>query len=134
MNPRFRRFLLIPFLIVLPVLFIGCQSFYNAAKTSRATAVDLAYGGYEFWTNYYCLKTNQANISAQELQSLEAARSQLKETRLRFAASVNTLDSWLEAYKTNSAVKPQVQAILDSTLNTASNFVWLVNYFQQQHH
>lgn len=110
--------------------FSGCTSFINGVKNTRMTAVDLAYGGYIGWTNYYCTRTNLASTTPAQLATLNDAQRIVKDARLKFGATVGVLDGWLDAYQTNSAVKPELQAGLDATLSSASNIVWLVNFYQ----
>lgn len=109
---------------------VGCGGFINGVKNTRATAVDLAYGGYTTWTNYYSTKTNQVTTTPDQLAALNQTAATVKDARLKFAATIGVLDGWIGAYQTNSAVKPQLQAVLDSTISSASNFVWLVNFYQ----
>lgn len=117
---------------ILIAFAVGCTSFVNNVQNTRATAIDVAYAGYTTWTNYYITKTNSATITPAERASLDQAAVVVKQSRLKFAATVGVLDGWVAAYSTNSSVKPQLQSVLDATVSSASNVVWLISFFRGQ--
>lgn len=112
------------------VQIIGCGSAVNSAKNARNTAVGIAYGGYVGWTNYYVLSTNQITLTPDKLESLNNAERSVKSARLHFSATVGVADSLIAAYETNSAIEPQLTAVLNSLGGEASNILWLINYYQ----
>ena len=81
----------------------------------------VAYTAYSGYTQ--ALFNGTLKISAEQSNAVKTAR-------LKFAASVRTLESWRQAYETNSATKPQVQAALDALTSNTTNFVFLIHYFQ----
>lgn len=111
---------------------LGCTGAVNSAKNARNTAIGIAYGGYMGWTNYYVLSTNQANITPERRAALDNAERMVKSDRLHFSATVGVADSLIAAYETNSAVEPQLTAVLNSLGGEASNILWLINYYQTQ--
>lgn len=97
----------------------GCVGFSTQVFRTEQTAVNLAHGAYVGYTN--ALPT----LSITPDQS-----NAVKEARLKFAASVATVDLLRVEYETNSAVKPVLQAAADSLLAQGSNVVWLINYLK----
>jgi hypothetical protein len=111
----------IPFLLLvlaLPACALLRNFSQNVWRTEQS-AVNLVYGAYQGYTNGIVQK-----LSAQQSNDVRSAR-------LKFAASVATLDAWRSAYDTNSALKPQLQAALDAALENSSNIVYLVNLYKQ---
>lgn len=100
---------------------IGCASFGTNLFRVEQTTVNAAYAAYSGWTNY--LTTGKVSVQAS---------NEVKQARLKFAASVKVLENYRAAYETNSAVKPQAQAALDALVGEGSNIVWLVKFYQGQ--
>lgn len=103
------------------LLLIGCASFQTNAWRTEQTAVNLAYTTYVGYTN--ALFTGVLKIS-------ETDSNAVKQARLKFAASVGVADALLASYGTNGATKPQVQAVLVSLNEQASNIVWLISFLK----
>jgi len=75
------------------------------------------------------MATNSTTDPA-KLANLEQTRLALKAARLDYASSVGILDNWVALYETNAVTKTQVQAALDATLASGSNFIWIYNYIK----
>jgi len=118
-------------LIALTLLsVVGCNgTFINDVKNSSNATTKLVYTGYVGWTNYYQMATNSTTDPA-KLANLEQTRLALKAARLDYASSVGILDNWVALYETNAVTKTQVQAALDATLASGSNFIWIYNYIK----
>lgn len=101
------------------IVLSGCASFDTNVWRTEQTAVNLAYTAYQGWKE--ALVTQP--ITPQ-------ASNDVKQARLRFAATVGTVDALRAAYATNSAVKPQIEAILITVNSEASNLVWIVNFYR----
>jgi uncharacterized iron-regulated membrane protein len=114
-------------LVTINLLF-GCSGLSNTTFHLEATAVDLATGARAGFSNYYCFATNGADAAT--LAKLNAEAASFRDARLRFAATVGTLESLRSAYSTNSTLRPQVEAGLQAVNVEASNLVFLVNYFR----
>jgi hypothetical protein len=108
----------IPFLLLILGL-AACANFSQNVWRTEQSAVNLVYGAYQGYTNGIVQR-----LSPQ-------ASNDVRSARLKFAASVATLDAWRSAYDTNSALKPQLQAALDAALENSSNIVYLVNLYKQ---
>lgn len=112
---------------ILPLLCIigfvvACASFATNTYRAEQTSVNLVFTAYVGWTNY--LDTTEGSKVSPE------ARAAVKDSRLKFAATVSTLENLRAAYETNSAVKPQIVAALDTVSNQSSNVVWLISYLK----
>lgn len=110
-------------LLILPVLalLVGCTSFSTHVFRTEQTAVELAYSAYIGYTNsllYLAITPDQSNA--------------IKQARLKFAATVGTVEALRGAYETNSAVKPQLEAITSTLLDQGSNIVWLINFVKSK--
>jgi hypothetical protein len=101
------------------VAIVGCSQFATNVFRTEQVLTGAAYTSYVGYTN--ALANGTLKISSDESNAV-------KEARLKFAASVLSLDQWRRIYETNSAAKPQVQAALDALILNSSNFVFLVNY------
>lgn len=110
--------LLIPFLVL---AVVGCVPFSTHVFRTEQLAVNLAHAAYVGYTN--ALPT---------LHITEDQSNAVKQARLKFAASVGTVESLRLAYETNSAIKPTLQAAIDSLVDQSSNVVWLIEYFKAQ--
>lgn len=108
--------------IGLLILIVGCANLSNNIFRTEQTSVDLAYGGYTVWTNYMASHTVSPDAS-----------NSVRQARLKFAASVYTLEAFRSAYETNSALQDPLTASLSAVVADSSNLVWLVSYFQQSH-
>ena len=107
---------------VLAVLFLtACTSFTTHVFRVEQVAVSGAYTAYVGWTNYLAVASPPVTPQASNA---------VKQARLQFAASVATLDSFRRTYETNTAVRPQLEAILDTVASQSSNVVWLINYWK----
>ena len=104
------------------VLVVGCASFATNTFRTEQTAVNVAYTAYQGYTQG--LASGSITVTTDQSNSI-------KQARLKFAASVSTLDAWRSAYETNSQTQPQVQAALDAALAQSSNLVFLINLFKQ---
>ena len=102
------------------VLVVGCASFATNTFRTEQTAVNVAYTAYQGYTQG--LASGSITVTTDQSNSI-------KQARLKFAASVSTLDAWRSAYETNSQTQPQVQAALDAALAQSSNLVFLINLF-----
>lgn len=103
-------------------LLIGCADFQTNLFRTEQASVDVAFASYVGWTNYL----STATVTPQLLERSNHVRT----ARLEFAATVSTLDNIREEYRTNSAVRPQLDATLLSLSDQKSNLVWLVNFYK----
>lgn len=108
--------LLIP---LIPLVIVGCTSFTTNVFRAQQTSENLVYTGYIGYTQYLGLHLVDPGMS-----------NQIKEARLKFAATDRTIDSLRLSYDTNSTMKPQLEAAILTLQDQASNVVWLVHYFQ----
>lgn len=99
--------------------FNGCVSASTNIFRTEQTLVNSATAAYVGYTN--ALYQNVLHISPDQSNAV-------REARLKFAASVSTLESWRVQYETNSTVQPFAQAALDAALSSSSNFIWVINY------
>ena len=114
------------------VALIGCASFSTHVFRTEQAAVNLAYSGYAGWTNYLLPTLASTNLSVAQRADLLQASNDVKQARLKFAATVLRVDELRESYETNSAVKPQLQSALAAINSDASNIVWLINFWKNQ--
>jgi hypothetical protein len=103
------------------VILIGCASFSTNTFRTEQTLTGIAYTAYVGYTN--ALFNGTLKISSDQSNEVRSAR-------LKFAASVKTVDLWRTAYETNSAVQPQLQAALDALSQNTTNFVNLIHLFE----
>jgi hypothetical protein len=109
---------------------VGCANFVTNTQRGEITTTHLVYGAYVGWTNYYVKATNTYAANPDQLAKLEDMRLKVKASRMDYVATINVLDSWLTAYQSNLVTKAQVQSVVDATLTSSSNVVWLINYFK----
>lgn len=95
----------------------GCTSFSTHAFRVEQTATHLAFTAYAGYTN-----------ALPALGLTPQQSNDVKQARLKFAATVKTVEGLRLEYATNAAVKPQLQAILPTLVDQSSNVVWLINY------
>ena len=112
-----KKLLIIPLLLLL----VGCVSFSTHVFRTEQTAVTIAYSGYVGWTNY--LFQFPGRVTPQQ-------SNDVKQARLRFAATVKAVEVMRLSYETNSALKQPLEAGLLSMLNQSSNIVWLIQYYR----
>jgi len=95
------------------VMFLGiegCQNLSTSTFRLETTAVDLATSARAGWSNWYVMATNGADAST--LAKLNEQATAVRDARLRFAATVGTLEVLRSAYSTNSSLKPKWKAAL----------------------
>ena len=114
-----KKLLLIPML----ALLVGCASFSTQVFRTEQTAVTLAYSGYVGWTNYMAQFPQRVTPQAS---------NEVKQARLRFAATVATVESMRQSYETNSAFKAPIEAGLQTMIEQSTNMLWLINYWRAQ--
>ena len=112
-------------LLLIPLLVaVGCQHFTTDIFRMQQTSENIAYTAYVGYTQ---------GLSSQVIVLKNPGVSnQIKEARLKFAATDRTIDALRVSYATNSALKPQIEATIATLQDNASNLVWLINYFKQQ--
>lgn len=105
---------------VAAILFflIACTSFESHVFRTEQTATQLAFGAYVGYTN-----------ALPSLHLSPAQSNEVKVARLKFAATVRTLDALRSSYATNADIKPQIEAILPTLTQQSSNLVWLINFY-----
>lgn len=104
-------------------LSFGCAShLLNSAFRAEQTAVNLAYGAYQGWTNYLVIQPPTA--------ALLAASNEVKQARLKFAATLSTAEQLRAEAETNSAARPLLQNTLTTLSDQSSNVVWLINFYR----
>lgn len=122
-----KKILIVPLL----ALLMGCASFSTHVFRTEQTAVNLVYAGYVGWTNYLIPAMANTNLSLAKQHSLLVASNEVKQARLRFAATVHTVEEFRLAYETNAALRPQLEAALFGLLQQSSNVVYLIYYWRQ---
>lgn len=121
------------FLWLVPVLFlIGCASFSTHVFRMEQTSVDVAYGAYGGYTNWLLTSFADPKLTPERRAKLVVISNDVKQARLRFAASVATVEAMRLSYETNSALKPVLEASLLTITDQSSNLCWLVNYWRTQ--
>lgn len=99
------------------LVLLGCTSFSTHVFRVEQTATHLAFTAYVGYTN----ALPALNLNPQQ-------SNEVKRARLKFAATVGTLEALRLEYATNAEVKPQIQAILPALVDQSSNVVWLINF------
>lgn len=108
--------------IIALAFLVGCADFQTNVFRTEQASVDIAFTAYVGWTNYL----STATVTPHLLQ----ASNDVRTARLQFGATVSTLDSIAQEYRTNSAVRPQLDATLLTLSDQKSNLVWLVNFYR----
>lgn len=103
--------------ILVVVALVGCTKLSTNTFRTEQAAVNLAYGAYVGYTN--ALPTLHLSVDQSNA---------VKQARLKFAATVSTLDALRVSYETNSALGPQLQAITATLADQSSNLVWVINF------
>lgn len=109
--------------VALGAILVGCAMFSQNLFRAEQTITGTAYTAYQGYTNGLATGTIHPTVT----QSNE-----IKQARLKLAASVLTVEAWRQAYNTNSAVKPQAQAALDALTADSTNLVNLINLVRAQ--
>lgn len=99
-------------------IIMGCSNLSTNLFKSEQTLTGVAYSAYVGYTNG--LASGAIKPSLDESNAIKSAR-------IKFAASVLTVEAWREAYSTNSAVGSQAQAALTALSLDSSNVVYLIN-------
>ena len=118
------------FIIPLLALLVGCASFSTHVFRTEQTAVTLAYGSYIGWTNWIITASANPDLTPQQRMSLTTASNEVKQARLRFAATVSTIEAMRLSYSTNSVLQKPLEAGIASMIDQGSNIVWLIKYFR----
>lgn len=108
--------------LILGALVVGCASFATNTFRAEQTAVNAVTTAYIGYTNG--LASGAIKVSVDESNAIRAAR-------LKFAASVQTLEMWRAQYETNAASQSQVQAALDAAQANAAAIFNLINLLKQ---
>lgn len=117
-------------LISVSLLITACVGFDTHVFRVEQSSTDLAYTGYTTWTNHYITATNSPTITPEQRAKLDQQQRDIKAARLRFAASIRTVDTLRESYKTNSELKGAVLGALATAMDNSSNIVWLANFIE----
>lgn len=108
--------------LLLPAFMLaGCTSLATHAFRVEQSGTHLVFTAYAGWTNYLA----QFPVTPQ-------ASNTVKTARLKAAATLNSLHAFRMEYQTNSAVKPQLEAIIATASDNVSNFVWVANFWQER--
>jgi hypothetical protein len=99
-------------------VLVGCTNFATNLFRTEQAMTGTAYTAYVAYTNG--LFNGTIKPSVDESNSIKSAR-------IKFAASVLTVEQWRQAYNTNSAVQPQTEAALTALIGDSSNVVYLIN-------
>src|SRR6266702_1690506 len=102
------------------VVCCACAVFSTNIFRTQQTSENLVYTAYIGYTNYLTTHTINPQLQAQ-----------IKDIRLKFAATDKTIDTLRLSYETNSALKPQIEATITTLQDQASNIVWLIHYYQR---
>jgi hypothetical protein len=121
-----KKLLIIPLL----ALLVGCASFSTHVFRTEQTAVTLAYGSYIGWTNWIITASAKPDLTPQQRMSLTTASNEVKQARLRFAATVGTIEAMRLSYGSNSVLKQPLEAGIASMIDQGSNIVWLIRYYR----
>ena len=108
--------------ILIGLMVVGCASFATNTFRAEQTAVNAVTTAYIGYTNG--LASGAIKVSVDESNAIKSAR-------LKFAASVQTLETWRSQYETNAASQSQVQAALDAATANASQILNLINLLKQ---
>ncbi len=108
-----------PIVLTLSLLtLVACASFSTNLFRSEQLATNAGLAAYAGYTN--ALASGTIHIT-------DAQSNSVKQARLKFTASVLTLENWRVQYDTNSSVKPFAQAALLTVQQDVSNLTWVVN-------
>lgn len=115
------------------ILFVaGCSNLSaNVFRTEQA-ATTVAYGAYVGYTNWLLTSFADPKLTADRKAQLVTISNQVKVARLRFAATVSTVEALRVQYETNSTLKPPLEAGLQTIIGESSNLCWLINYWRAQ--
>jgi len=121
-----KKLLIIPLL----ALLVGCASFSTHVFRTEQTAVTLAYGSYLGWTNWLITTSSRTDLTPYQRMSLTTASNEVKQARLRFAATVGTIEAMRISYESNSVLKQPLEAGIASMIDQGSNIVFLIKYYR----
>lgn len=122
------KYLILPALLLL----IGCSTFSTHVFRMEQTAVTVAYGGYLGYTNWLLSSLAKPDLTPERRAYLVTVSNDVKQARLQFHATVQTVESLRVSYETNSALKPPLEAALVTLINQSSNICWVMNYWRNQ--
>lgn len=122
------KYLILPALLLL----IGCSSFSTHVFRTEQTAVTVAYGGYIGYTNWLLTALAKPDLTPERRAYLVTVSNDVKQARLQFHATVQTVEAMRISYETNSALKPPLEAALLTLINQSSNICWALNYWRTQ--
>lgn len=118
--------------ICLAMLVTSCDTLPNQAFRAEQTSVNLAYASYGQYTNWLLTSLANTNISSDRRAYLVGVSNEVKQARLKFAATVATAEEMRTSYMTNSALKKPLEAALTTLYDSGSNICWLLNYWRTQ--
>lgn len=120
-------------LTLLALLFlVGCASFSTNVFRVEQSATEVAYGGYVTYTNWLLTSLADPKLTPERRASLVTISNDVKQARLRFAATVTAVESMRLSYETNSALKPALEAAVVTLTDQSSNLCWLITYWRTQ--
>lgn len=107
-------------LVAATMLTVGCTTYSTHVFRVEQSATSVAYTAYVGWTNYLANFPVDPSVS-----------NEVKQARLKFAATVGTVEALRTEYETNTATKPLLEATLTTLSDQSSNIVWLINYYKK---
>lgn len=100
-------------------LIAGCANFSTNTFRAEQTATGLAYTAYIGYTQGLANGTIKVDAGTS---------NQIRTARLKFAATVSTIESLRVAYATNSALQGQITGLLSTLADQSSNLVWTISF------
>lgn len=113
--------------LIVTGLCAGCGSLDRTAFNTTRTAVALADAGMTAYGSYYRSAWNNPEIYRTTTNRLAEQRKVLSALSYNVGISAELAETLRRAYRTNTAVKPQLVGALDTLGQNASNIVWTVN-------
>lgn len=123
-----KKLLFVPLL----ALLFGCVNFPTHVFRLEQASVNVAYYGYTGYTNWLLTELAKTNIDFDRKARLSAISNEVKSARLKFAATVQTVEGMRVTYETNTTIKPVLEAAMQTMTDQSSNVCWLINYWRNQ--
>jgi len=113
--------------MVIGALCAGCSTFDRTAFNVTKTAVTLTDAGMVAYSQFYRVAWNNPELYNTTTNVLAEQRRIVSGFAYNVGISAELAETLRRSYKTNSAIRPELEVVLLTVGGNASNIVWVIN-------